>query len=89
MPCVAGERRFLVKSPDGDEHEVLVQIEEEAVGYVERMTMRRLPAGSSFWTIQAQRALSDYLWREGKVPPTRMLTVTDVDRDELPTAARW
>ena len=88
-PGAPDERRFTVKSPGGDEHEVLVRIDEEAVGYVERMTRRRLPAESSFWTIQAQRVLSDYLWREGKIPPTRRLTVTDVDRDELPIAARW
>ncbi|MGA9995173.1 MAG: response regulator [Pyrinomonadaceae bacterium] len=83
------ERRFTVKSPGGEEHEVLVQIDEEAIGYVERMTKRRLPPDSSFWTTQAQRILSDYLWNEGKVPPTRKLTVKDVDRDELPIAARW
>jgi CheY-like chemotaxis protein len=83
------ERRFLVKSPSGSEHEVLVEIDEEAVGYVERMTRRRLPAENSFWTSQAERLLGDYLWQEGKIPPTRKLTVTDVDRDELPVAARW
>lgn len=83
------ERRFTVRSPDGDEHEVLVQIDEEAVGYVERMTRRRLPPENSFWTTQAGRVLSNYLWQEGKVPPTRKLTVKDVDRDELPIAARW
>jgi DNA-binding response OmpR family regulator len=83
------ERRFVVKSPTGSEHEVLVQIDEEAVGYVERMTRRRLPAENSFWTSQAQRLLGDYLWKEGKVPPTRRLTIKDVDRDELPIAARW
>ena len=88
-PRVANERRFSVRSPDGDEHEVLVCIEEEAVGYVERMTRRSLPVESSFWTIQAQHVLSEYLWREGKVPPTRRLSVEDVDRDELPVAARW
>lgn len=83
------ERRFTVKSPTGGEHEVLVEIDNEAVGYVERMTRRQLPAENSFWTSQAQRLLSDYLWKEGKVPPTRKLTVKDVDRDELPMAARW
>ena len=83
------ERRFTVKSPGGNEYEVLVQIDEEAVGYVERMTRRRLPPENSFWTTQAQRILSDYLWKEGKVPPTRKLTVKNVDRDELPVAARW
>ena len=83
------ERRFVVKSPTGSEHEVLVQIDEEAVGYVERMTRRQLPAENSFWTTQAQRLLGDYLWKEGKVPPTRKLTIKDIDRDELPIAARW
>jgi hypothetical protein len=77
-----------VKSPGGGEHEVLVQIDEETIGYVERMTRRQLPAENSFWTIQAQRLLSDYLWKEGKVPPTRKLTIKDADRDELPMAGR-
>ena len=83
------ERRFVVRSPTGSEHEVLVHIDEEAVGYVERMTRRQLPAESSFWTTQAQRLLGDYLWKEGEVPPTRKLTIKDIDRDELPIAARW
>jgi DNA-binding response OmpR family regulator len=83
------ERRFRVKSPTGSEHEVLVEIDEEAVGYVERMTRRKLPPENSFWTSQAQRLLGDYLWKEGKVPPTRKLTIRDVDRDELPIAERW
>ena len=83
------ERRFTVKSPTGGEHEVLVQIDEEAVAYVERMTRKQLPPESSFWSGQAQRLLSDYLWKEGKVPPTRRLIVKDVDRDDLPMAARW
>jgi len=83
------ERRFIVKSPTGSEHDVLVKIDEEAVGYVERMTRRKLPPENSFWTTQAQRVLGDYLWKEGKVPLTRKLTITDVDRDELPVAARW
>jgi len=83
------ERRFIVKSPTGSEHEVLVEIDDEAIGYVGRMTRRKLPPENSFWTTQAQRVLGDYLWKEGKVPPTRKLTITDVDRDELPIASRW
>ena len=53
------------------------------------MTRRELPAENSFWTTQAQRVLSDYLWQEGKVPPTRKLILNDIDREELPIAARW
>ena len=85
----SNERRFTVKSPTGGEHEVLVQLDAEAVAYVERMTRRRLPPENSFWSGQAQRLLSDYLWKEGKVPPTRRLVVKEVDRDDLPMAARW
>jgi hypothetical protein len=83
------ERRFKVKSPTGSEHEVLVQIDPEAMGYVERITRRKLPAENSFWTSQAERILGDYLWKEGKVPPTRKLIIKDVDRDDLPMAERW
>jgi DNA-binding response OmpR family regulator len=83
------ERRFIVISPDEREHEVLVEIDMEAVGYVERMTRRRLPPENSFWTSQAKRLLSDFLWNEGKVPPTRRLIVRDVNPDELSVAARW
>lgn len=83
------ERRFIVKTPTGTEHEVLVKIDEEAIGYVQRMIRRELPAQNSFWTSQAQRLLADYLWKEGKVPPTRKLTLSEVDRDEVPIAARW
>lgn len=83
------ERRYTVSTPGGEKFEVLVQIGVEAVAYVERMTRRQLPAENSFWTVQAQHLLSDYLWKEGKVPPTGRLIVKDIDRDELPVAARW
>src|SRR6185295_12412813 len=58
------QRRFIVISPEGLRHDVLVQIELEAIEYVERMTSRRLPAGNTFWTGQARRLLSDFLWNE-------------------------
>lgn len=84
------ERRFIVKNPKGLEQEVVVKIDPEAVGYVERMTRRRLPPESSFWTSQATRLLSTYLWNEGKVPSTgQSLILKDIDRDDLPIAERW
>ena len=83
------QRRFIVISPEGVRHDVLVQIELEAIEYVERMTGRRLPAASSFWTAQARRLLSDFLWNERSVPPTRRLVLQRLDPDKLPVAARW
>jgi CheY-like chemotaxis protein len=84
-----GQRRFVVVSPEGEKHDVLVEIESEPIEYVERMTGRRLPAKSSFWTAQARRLLSDFLWNEGKVPPMRRLVLRILDPDKLLIAARW
>jgi CheY-like chemotaxis protein len=86
---VPNERRFVVVGPEGSRTEVLVLIDEEPVGYVERMTRRRLPPESSFWTAQARDLLSDYLWSEGKTPPNGKLTNKDFDPDKLPIAERW
>jgi CheY-like chemotaxis protein len=86
---VPNERRFVVVGPEGNRQEVLVLIDEEPVGYIERMTRRRLPPESSFWTAQARDLLSDYLWSEGKTPSTGKLTVKDFNPDKLPMAERW
>jgi len=83
------ERRFEVLSPNGTSHEVVVKIDEEAVAYVQRMTRRQLSPDSSFWTTQARRLLSDYLWNNGDVPRMKFLTLTEINRDELPVAERW
>ena len=82
------ERRFLVKNPAGFEQEVGVDIDAEAVATVERLTRRRLPFDSSFWTMCAERTLAAYLWNEGRTPSAR-LTVTEVNRYDLDIAARW
>lgn len=83
------EHAFLVTSPDGKEHEVIVEIDGEAVGYVERITRRHLAVNGSFWALRAERFLTNYLWNEGKVPFSGRLIVKDVNRDELQSAARW
>lgn len=82
------ERRFLVKNPAGLEQEVIVGIDAEAIAMVERLTRRRLPFESSFWTMCAERTLGGYLWDAGKIPSHR-LTVTDVNRNDFDIAARW
>jgi CheY-like chemotaxis protein len=83
------ERRFTVVNPTGSRHEVVVRIDEEAVGYVERMTRKSLPPESSFWTSQARRLLTDFLWNKGEVPPMKFLVLKEISRDELPIAERW
>jgi DNA-binding response OmpR family regulator len=88
-PANPYERRYTVRDQSGRETEVVVEIDEEAVGYVERMIRRRLPPESSFWTSQAERFLGDFLWNESRLPPNARLTLKGIDRDDLPAAERW
>ena len=83
------ERLFIVTDPSGREHQVTVTIEDESIGYVERMTRRRLPAENSFWTQRAERTVAEFLWNEGRTPPNGRLTVKPLDRDQLAMAERW
>jgi len=82
-------RRFVVISPEGERHDVLVEIDEAAIAYVQRMTGRQLPAENSFWTSQARHLLSDFLWNECKTPPMRRLILRSLEPDRLVVAARW
>jgi DNA-binding response OmpR family regulator len=88
-PQEKNQRRFIVMSPSGTEYKVTVRIEDESVGYVERMTRRRLPPENSFWTQRAERTLAEYLWSHGGPPPDGRLTVGPLDRDQLAMAERW
>ncbi len=83
------QRRFVVVNPEGEQHEVLIEIHDEAFEYVQRMTGRQLAPDNSFWTTQARRLLSDFLWNEGKTPPMHRLVMKSLDPDKLPIAARW
>lgn len=83
------QRRFTVVSPAGNHYEVLVEIDLEVVRYVERLTRRRLPPESSFWTEQARGLLGDYLWNEGEVPLIGKLTLKEIRSEKLQIAARW
>ena len=83
------ERRFTVVSPNNSRHEVVVEIDEEVLAYVERLTRRRLPFESSFWTEEARRLLANYLWTRGEVPRTRRLSLNRLERDAILAAERW
>lgn len=89
QPLDPAKRLFIVQHPDGREQDVVVEIEPAAVGLVERATGRRLAAENAFWTWQAERALNNFLWNEGKVPPGGKLTIARMDSDDLQVATRW
>jgi DNA-binding response OmpR family regulator len=74
--------------PDGARSQVTVSIDPEAVARVTRLTRRTLPPGGRFWSEQAERRLSSYLWTEDRVPDGP-LRVEDVSREDIDIAATW
>ncbi len=89
QPPEPTQRLFIVQHPDGLEQEVVIEIDQAAVGFVEHATGRRLPLENAVWTWQAERVLNNFLWQEGKAPPGGRLTIARIDRDDLQVATRW
>ena len=87
LPQRGNERSFVVRTPHGEEQEVVVEISREALIAVERFT-HDLPIGKAFWTEQAERFLTDFIWNDGHVPANGRLTLKGVEREELEKAAR-
>lgn len=87
LPQKSNERRFIVSTPEGQEREIVVEIDREAIEAVEKVT-HRLPLGKSFWTEQAERFLSAFIWNDGQAPASGRLTLKGVEREELEKAAR-
>ncbi|HKE58839.1 MAG TPA: response regulator [Pyrinomonadaceae bacterium] len=83
------EQLFTVKAPDGHSRPVVVEISAEVIGFVERLTHRLLPATNSFWAMQAERLLGDYLWNEGDIPANGRLVLSDLSAEKLIVAERW
>lgn len=81
------ERCFVVRTPHGKELDVVVDIHDEALTQVERVT-RGLPVEAAFWTEQAERFLTDFIWNDGHVPESGRLTLKGVEREALEKATR-
>ena len=89
QPMDPSTRPFVVQHPDGMEQEVVVEINPGMVGFVQHATGRHLPLENSFWSWEAEHLLNDYVWKEGKVPPSGRLTIATLGRDDLQVASRW
>jgi CheY-like chemotaxis protein len=82
-------RLFVVQHPDGYEQDIVVQIAPQLIESVRRATGRHLPMENSFWAWEAERALNNYLWNEGRIPPDGTLAVSSVPSDDLQVASHW
>lgn len=87
LPQRGNERSFVVRTPHGEEKVVVVEIGHEALAAVERFTSD-LPIGKAFWTEQAERFLTDFIWNDGHAPANGRLTLKGVDREALERVAR-
>jgi len=86
LPHKLNEQRFIVRGPHGKEHEVVVEIADEAFREVEQ-AMHHIPLRKAFWTEQAERFLSDFIWNDGNVPGDGKITLRGVEPEELKKAA--
>jgi CheY-like chemotaxis protein len=86
-PPPANERCFVVRTPQGQEQVVVLEIAREAITMVAKVTSE-LPIEKAFWTEQAERFLTDFIWNDGNVPRTGRLTLKAVEREAFEKAAR-
>jgi DNA-binding response OmpR family regulator len=81
------ERRFMVRKPNGQGQEVVVEIAPEARDSAERMTSSAT-IDEDLWTSQAQIFLSDFIWNDGDVPHSGRLVLKGIDRSLLEQLAQ-
>lgn len=76
------ERNFLVQRPDGTRQEVVIEIADEAFKFADQLA-HGAPFSESFWTMQAEIFLSDFIWNDGDVPATGRLVLKSVEPDQI------
>lgn len=87
LPQRTNERSFVVRTPHGHEQDVVVEIDNDAITAVEKVK-GNLSIGKAFWTEQAERFLTDFIWNDGHVPANGRLTLKGVEHEALENAAR-
>jgi CheY-like chemotaxis protein len=85
LPQRPNERCFVVRTPRGEAKEVVVEIDGDAFNQVERVT-REVP--KAFWTDQAERFLTEFIWNDGDVPMNGRLRLKGLDPEALERAAQ-
>ena len=88
-PPIAGNYPFLVRSPQGLERVVAVEIADDAVVQIELQTRLRILLSSSFWICCAERHLATYVYENDDYPPGDRLRVEQLSAEECMSAIRW
>lgn len=83
------EYKFIVRHPDGLDHQVIVTFDCEALAIIQRTRRIPLPADNSFWIACAERSLATYLLERNQLPPDGKLILKEMCLAELEIARRW
>jgi hypothetical protein len=88
-PGVRSEYCFIVRAPDGDERDIVVEFTQSAIALIQYKRSAPLSTNSSFWMDSAERSLATYIWERTKFPSGGRLIVDEVCLNELAVADRW
>jgi hypothetical protein len=88
-PPANGSFLFLVRSPEGRQRNVLVEIAESLITRMEIHTSGRVQLVSAFWICCGERHLANFLWEQGECPPDDHLIVNHIDPDEMILGTNW
>ena len=80
---------FIVRNPQGAEHEVVVSVTADLVAQTQVRTRNRIEPGNTFWICCAERHLASHLWEKSDFPVDNRLTITELDREDVMLALRW
>ncbi len=85
----AVECRFVVRNPEGWEHQVTVEFDEDLIALIQQRRHRPLSLSSSFWLECAERQLATYLWQSDSCPPGGRLILSELSSDYFLLARHW
>jgi hypothetical protein len=88
-PAPEGRYVFMVRDPEGSEHEITVEIDQQAVNEITLRSRGRISSESSYWICCAERHLAEYLWENDHYPPDGKLRVEQLTPKDLNLAIRW
>ena len=84
-----GEYEFLVRDPNGDERQMLVEIGHQLVTRIEIHTCGRIVSSNSFWIWCAERHLAAHVSEHGECPADGQLRVQTLTPADLNLSIRW
>ena len=88
-PPADGVYAFIVRSPTGEERQIIVSIAADVFAQAQNRTRWRIQPGNAFWIFCAERHLANHVWENDDFPPNDKIRIEELDREDLLSALRW